>query len=344
MQARRPFFSELTTMGVGGPVGRLVEVADVTALRDALGKADAEEEGALLLGAGSNLVVSDQGFPGTVVRLGMKGCRFQREGDSVRVEVGAGEDWPSFVARCVSEGLSGLECLSGIPGTAGATPVQNVGAYGQEVSQVATQVAVWDRGLGRARRLLSAECDFGYRTSIFKRQQRYVVTAVTFCLQRSQLSQPLAYPELARALGSAPGATVPLREAAQAVLELRRKKGMVLDPSDPDTRSAGSFFTNPVLSDAQMSELAPLAPGVPSFAVTGGTKVPAAWLVERAGFNRGYQMGRAAISSKHTLAITARPGATAAEVVALARAVRDGVAERFGVRLEPEPLLVGLVL
>ena len=344
MQASRPFFSELTTMGVGGPVGRLVEVADVTALRDALGKADAEEEGALLLGAGSNLVVSDQGFPGTVVRLGMKGCRFQREGDSVRVEVGAGEDWPSFVSRCVSEGLSGLECLSGIPGTAGATPVQNVGAYGQEVSQVATQVAVWDRGLGRARRLLSAECDFGYRTSIFKRQQRYVVTAVTFCLQRSQLSQPLAYPELARALGSAPGAAVPLREAAEAVVELRRKKGMVLDPSDPDTRSAGSFFTNPVLSDAQMSELAPLAPGVPSFAVTGGTKVPAAWLVERAGFNRGYQMGRAAISSKHTLAITARPGATAAEVVALARAVRDGVAERFGVRLEPEPLLVGLVL
>ena len=331
-------------MGVGGPVGRLVEVPDVTALRDALRGADAEGDRVLVLGAGSNLVVSDQGFSGTVVRMGMKGCRFAREGDSVRVEVGAGEDWPSFVAHCVSEGLSGVECLSGIPGTAGATPVQNVGAYGQEVSQVVTHVAVWDRGLGRARRLLSADCDFGYRTSIFKRQPRYVVTAVTFFLPRSHMSQPLAYPELARELGSVPGARVPLREAAGAVVELRRKKGLVLDPSDPDTRSAGSFFTNPILSDAQMSELAALAPGAPSFAVTGGTKVPAAWLVERAGFNRGYQMGRAAISSKHTLAITARPGATAAEVVALARAVRDGVARRFGVRLEPEPLLVGLEL
>ena len=343
----RPLFSELTTMGVGGPAEYFVDVPDVPALRDALSDARSQGRQVLVLGGGSNLVVSDEGFAGSVVRIGIKGCRRDNDGELVRVEVGAGEDWASFVAQCISEGLSGVECLSGIPGTAGATPVQNVGAYGQEVGQVAREVTVWDASGGSLRVMQAEECGFGYRTSVFKRQQLEhgpVVTSVTLCLERSVLSQPLRYAELCRYMGVKLGARPPLRETAEAVLELRRTKGMVLDANDPDTKSAGSFFTNPVLSVDQMAEFERLAPGAPGFKVTGGTKVPAAWLVEHAGFARGFEMGGAAISSKHTLAIAAKPGAPASDVVNLARAVRAGVASRFGVWLEPEPVLVGLDL
>lgn len=340
-------FSELTTIGVGGPAEPFVEVADVPALRDTLRGAGSEGRPVFVLGGGSNIVVSDKGFAGWVVHIGMKGCRKEGDGEFVRVEVGAGEDWASFVAQCVSEGLSGVECLSGIPGTAGGTPVQNVGAYGQEVSQTVSEVAVWDRAKERLVVMKAQECGFGYRTSTFKHgglASGPVVTGVTFRLQRSALSQPLRYGELARYMGAALGARPPLQETALAVLELRRKKGMVLDAADPDTKSAGSFFTNPVLSDDQISDLDRLAPGVPRFSVTGGTKVPAAWLVEHAGFARGFEMGAAAISSKHALAITARAGASASDVITLARAVRDGVMACFGVRLRPEPVLVGLYL
>lgn len=337
-------FKDLTTIGVGGPARYLVDVPDVETLQYVLEGAKKDGAPALVLGAGSNLIVSDDGYFGTVARLAIMGRHVEGDGDFALVEVGAGEDWWPFVKFCISEGFAGVECLVGIPGLAGATPVQNVGAYGQEVSDVIYRVTVWDSLEARLRNLGPAECGFRYRSSLFKRCKRYVVTAVTFRLERSRLSKPLRYAELAEALGSQPGARPPLEETASAVVRLRRSKGMVLDERDPDTKSAGSFFTNPVLSDTQMSELVRIMPGVPNFPVTDGIKVPAAWLVEHAGFARGYRLGNAAISSKHALAITARQGASANEVVELARRVRDGVEKCFGVRLEPEPVLVGLHL
>jgi UDP-N-acetylmuramate dehydrogenase len=343
-QMRTVRLCELTTIGVGGPAERLVDVTNCDELVSALAEAEAASSPVLVLGGGSNLVVCDAGFPGTVVRVRIAGWRVRSDGDRVFVEVGAGEPWQRFVEHCVGLGFSGVECLSGIPGYVGGTPVQNVGAYGQEVSRVISEVAVWDRKEKASTSLSPAQCSFGYRTSLFKRSERYVVTGVTFCLERSGSAQPLRYQELADEMGAHLGDRPPLVETAEAVLRLRRRKGMVLDAEDLDTKSAGSFFTNPVLLEAQLSELSRLAPGVPTFPAPGGTKVPAAWLVEHAGFPRGYRLGNAAISSKHALAITALPGATASEVIALAKQVRDGVEARFGVRLVPEPVLVGLDL
>jgi len=333
-----------TTLGVGGPAERFVEVDDPASLAGALAEARLEGSPLLVLGAGSNVVIADEGFAGTVVRVAMVGRRVEHNGEGVVVSVAAGEDWSSFVSYCVAEGFSGLECLSGIPGSVGATPVQNVGAYGQEVRETVAGVTVWDRFEHRARHLSPGDCQFGYRDSVFKRSGRYVVTEVTFCLERSALSRPLRYAELAKLLGVAVGSRAPLDVTSQAVISLRRVKGMVLDSSDPDSRSVGSFFTNPVLDAAAMSRLAELAPAVPRFAVPDGTKVPAAWLVEHAGFARGYRRGLAAISTKHALAITAGAGCSAADVVALAKEVRDGVRVRFGVLLVPEPALVGVHL
>lgn len=339
-----PLLSAWTTLGVGGPCRRLVEVRDAAGLGAVLAEAARDQEPVLILGGGSNVVVADSGFPGTVAHIGLAGQRLVREGDEVTATVAGGEDWSSFVERCVSEGLSGVECLVGIPGQAGATPVQNVGAYGQEVAETITGVVVFDRLRGDAARMSPGDCRFGYRTSIFKRNDRYVVLEVTFCLERSPLSRPIAYSELARHLGVAVGERAPIAEVAAAVLELRRRKGMVLDPADEDTRSAGSFFTNPVLPARQVRRLTSLAPAVPTFVTNEGTKVPAAWLVENAGFQKGHKRGNAAISGKHTLAIVTRPGATAEDVLGLAREVRAGVLERFGILLEPEPSLVGAAL
>lgn len=334
--------ADWTTLGVGGPASLLLEVADVGGLASALRQAEAEASPVLVLGGGSNVVVADAGFPGTVVRTAIEAWQVEAESSAtVVVSVGAGRDWSAFVGHCVAEGLSGVECLSGIPGLVGGAPVQNIGAYGQDVSSTVTAVMVWDRLQGRERRLSTAECGFSYRHSVFKRNERYVVTQVSFRLQRSALSQPLRYPELAERLGRRLGERAPLAETAAAVLALRRAKGMVLDDEDPDSRSAGSFFVNPVLDDAAVARLLAAAPGIPNWPASGGTKVPAAWLVERAGFPRGYRLGTAAISSKHALAITAGKGALAADVLALARRVRAGVSERFGVLLEPEPVLVG---
>jgi UDP-N-acetylmuramate dehydrogenase len=349
--------SDWTTLGVGGPADAFVEVADVASLADALAEAEAHNSRVLVLGGGSNVVVADEGFRGTVVHIAMKGLRMEKHGDGALVHVAAGEDWCSFVSGCVAEGLSGTECLSGIPGLAGATPVQNVGAYGQEVRDTIVSVTVWDRQGRSALEMAPDECNFGYRTSLFKATSRYVVTKVTFSLQRSQLSAPLRYTELAERLGAKPGSRAGLEETAQAVIELRTSKGMVLGTGGPDSRSAGSFFVNPVLDEVQMSELVKLAPDVPRFpsdraggagaAGAGSTpaavswKVPAAWLVERAGFVRGYRKGGAAISSRHTLALTVCDGGTAADLLALAREVRDAVREAFGVWLVPEPVLVG---
>jgi UDP-N-acetylmuramate dehydrogenase len=319
-------------------------VADAAALETVLGRADAQGDPVLVLGGGSNVVVADEGFAGTVVRMGIKGVRFEKGADGVIASVGAGEDWCAFVSQCVAEGLAGVECLSGIPGLAGATPVQNVGAYGQEVSETIISVTAWDRTRRLLFRMAPSECRFAYRDSLFKRNPRYVVTEVAFRLRPSTSSGPVRYDELARRLGTRLGGSVPLEDAAGAVVELRRAKSMVLDPADPDSRSVGSFFTNPVLDDIEMRKLLDLGPEVPKFPVEGGTKVPAAWLVERAGFPRGYRQGAAAISSKHSLALTALDGGTAADVLALARDVREGVRQRFAVQLEIEPVLVGLHL
>ena len=354
--APRQRLSEWTTLGVGGPADSFVEVADVASLAGALADAEGRGSRVLVLGGGSNVVFSDEGFGGTVVHIAMKGVRLERHGDVVLAHVAAGEDWRSFVSHCVAEGLAGVECLSGIPGFAGATPVQNVGAYGQEVCDTIVSVSVWDRRDRSTLEMAPDECNFGYRTSIFKATSRYVVTNVTFRLQRSQSSMPLRYSELADRLGGKLGSRAGLQETAQAVIELRTSKGMVLGTGGPDSRSAGSFFMNPVLGEVEMSELLRLAPDVPRFpadragrvapakapgtAATTSWKVPAAWLVERAGFTRGYRKDGAAISSRHTLALTVCEGGSARELLALAREVRDAVREAFGVRLVPEPVLV----
>jgi UDP-N-acetylmuramate dehydrogenase len=344
-------FSQLTTLRVGGPARRLLESSDEEEIVAAVRQADVAGEPLLVMGSGSNLVVADEGFEGTVVRLEGGGVTLGDSGPAL-VHAGAGVSWDQVVVFCVSEGLSGLECLSGIPGLTGATPIQNVGAYGQEVSQTIVSVRVYDREAAELRDLSPAQCGFGYRTSAFKRSDRHVVLGVTFDLERTPVAQPLRYPELARALNAQPGDRPPLGEVREAVLGLRRAKGMVVDPQDPDSVSAGSFFLNPLLSSAQAAALEERARGllgadvsVPAWPEDDGrTKVSAAWLIERAGFARGHGSGRAGISTKHTLALVNRGGASAAEVVALARELRDGVRAAFGVTLTPEPRLVGIEL
>jgi UDP-N-acetylmuramate dehydrogenase len=273
------------------------------------------------------------------------------------VTVAAGESWDGIVEWSVAAGLAGLECLSGIPGLAGATPIQNVGAYGQEVAQTIAAVRAYDRRAGRIVELSGAQCEFGYRTSMFKRTAqgeatgRFVVLAVTFGLRRQPLSAPIAYAELARRLDVAPGGQVPLARARTAVLELRRGKGMVVDPADPDSRSAGSFFTNPVLTTAEFAALEQRATArgagtVPSFPGGPATvKVPAAWLIEHAGFGKGYPgPGPVRISTKHTLALTHPGGGSTDDLLALARQITAGVRTAFGVNLTNEPVLIGATL
>jgi UDP-N-acetylenolpyruvoylglucosamine reductase len=362
-----------TTLGVGGPAERFADAGTDEQIIAEVRDGDATGEPVLVLGGGSNLVVPDEGFPGTVVHVATRGVRMAADHDGVAVTVAAGEDWDSLVERCLAEGLSGIECLSGIPGLAGATPIQNVGAYGQEVSEVVVAVQAYDRLRDTVATLANAECGFGYRTSAFKRSSgpargrgaldaaaatgRFVVLGVTFRLTRDPLSAPVRYAELARVLGVGEGGRAPLADVRSAVLGLRRGKGMVLDPADPDTRSAGSFFTNPVLDLGQLAEVQRRAAAragkpagqvvVPHFAAGDGqVKVPAAWLIEQAGFGKGYQRdgGAARISSKHTLALVNPGGASSASLVGLAREIRNGVRQAFGVDLVNEPVLVGAEL
>jgi UDP-N-acetylmuramate dehydrogenase len=368
-----PFMAQVplagyTTLRLGGPARHFAEAADDTELVAQVWAADERGEPLLVLGGGSNLVVADEGFPGTVVRVATRGIRHEADGDRVLLTVAAGEDWDTVVAGTVADGLAGLECLSGIPGLAGATPIQNVGAYGQEVAQTLVTVRGYDRERGAVVDLTAADCGFGYRTSAFKRSLRtwagagtgrasvtgrFVVLGVTFRLERSARSAPVRYAELARTLGVAEGGRAPLGEVRSAVLALRRGKGMVLDATDPDTRSAGSFFTNPVLDLAAFAELertvaAALGPGVriPAFpAGPGQVKVPAAWLIEHSGFTKGYPAGDGArISTKHTLALTNPGTATTSSLLALARDIIDAVHKSFGIDLTPEPVLVNAAL
>jgi UDP-N-acetylmuramate dehydrogenase len=296
-----------------------------------------------VLAGGSNVVVADAGYPGTVLLLRNRGLSVIRDGDALLVTVAAGEPWDEVVARTVGEGWAGVECLSGIPGSAGATPIQNVGAYGQEVAETIVSVRAYDRERAETVVLTPAECGFGYRTSVFKHSDRWIVLDVTLRLIPDRLSTPIRYPELARALGVEAGARAPLDEVRAAVLKLRAGKGMVLDPDDPDTYSVGSFFTNPVLPAAAFDGLRQV--GAPAWPNPDGTvKTSAAWLIERAGFAKGYGRDGVAISTKHTLALTNRGSGSTAALLDLAREIRAGVAERFGVTLVPEPVLVNCAL
>lgn len=348
----------LTTMRVGGPARRLVTVESTDELVDAIREVDDAQEPLLVLSGGSNVVVADAGFPGTVVHVATRGVHVEsvHECSGASVRVAAGEPWDDLVAHAVAQGWSGLEALSGIPGACGSTPVQNVGAYGQQVADTIAQVRVWDRDRAAVRTLSASECRFSYRDSLVKRAAgRLVVLDVLFQLPLAQHSAPIRYQDLAAGLGVPLGGRVPLAEARAAVLAQRRRRGMVLDPQDHDTWSCGSFFTNPVVS-SELAErieqvvadraLDPDGTGMPRWpAAPGQVKLSAAWLIERAGFGKGFGLpGPAALSTKHTLAVTNRGGASAADVLALARRVRAGVAATFGVTLVNEPVLVGLTL
>ena len=333
--------ADLTTLRLGGPARRLVEASGEDELVELVSAADADGEPLLVMSGGSNLVVADEGFEGTAVRVAPRGV----ERDGERLVVPAGEPWDPFVASCVGAGLAGVECLSGIPGSTGATPIQNVGAYGQEVAQTITSVRVYDRQTGEVAELPPEDCGFSYRSSAFKRTPgRWLVLAVTFELDQQQESRPIQYVELARTLGVELGESAPLPAVREAVLSLRRGKGMVVDPADPDSVSAGSFFTNPILEPAAFDELARRADGVPSYPEPDGrVKTSAAWLVERAGFGKGYGApGPIMVSTKHSLALTNRGGGTTAELLELAGQIQTGVREQFGVELVPEPVFVGV--
>lgn len=330
--------ADFTTLRLGGPVRRLRRAESEDELVALVRAADASGEPVLVLGAGSNLVVADAGFDGLVVQVATRGVR--DEGN--RTTLAAGEVWDDVAARLVADGRGGIEALSGIPGLVGATPIQNVGAYGQEIAQTLVSVRVLDRRSGEVRDMSAGECGFTYRHSVFKDSASYVVLAVTLDVPPAPVGSPVHYAALAGRLGVAVGARVPVAETRAAVLELRRERGMVLDAADHDTWSAGSFFTNPVLSPAEARRLPDAAPRWPE--PDGRVKTSAAWLIEQAGFSRGYGQGRVRVSSKHTLALTNRGGAATVELLALAREIRDRVSERFGVTLATEPVLVGTTL
>jgi UDP-N-acetylmuramate dehydrogenase len=363
--------ADYTTLGLGGPAKAFVSADTAHALIDAVRSADKAGEPVLLIGGGSNLVISDAGFPGTVIHVSTRGLTFVDVGDGVvDVTVAAGADWDDVVATAVGEGLAGLEPLSGIPGRAGATPIQNVGAYGREVAEVITEVRVYDRQEDQIRIIPNDGCRFSYRSSLFKSgrpeavvslpggtrspaagQPRYVVLDVTFRLMRQSLSAPVKYAELASELGVELGEQAAVGEVRTAVVKIRSRKGMVLNPGDPDTRSAGSFFTNPVITAEEFAglETAAAAGGagqVPHYPGGEGlVKVPAAWLIEHAGFAKGYGApGPARVSSKHTLALVNAGEATTANLLALAREIVSGVQAAYGVTLTPEPILVGVTL
>jgi UDP-N-acetylmuramate dehydrogenase len=351
--------AQYTTLGLGGPARDFVTGTTDEELITAVEAADAAGDPLLVLGGGSNLVIADHGFAGTVVHVATRGVSYTRTSDGVQVAVAAGENWDDVVAGTIGEGLAGLECLSGIPGRAGATPIQNVGAYGQEVAEVITSVRALDRLTKTVTNIPNDLCRFAYRTSMFKRpdQQhpagggRYVVLGVTFGLHDEKLSRPVRYAELAAGLGVEIGDRVPCADAREAVLKIRARKGMVISPDDPDSRSAGSFFTNPVLDPGQLARVESVAADrglgpVPRFeAGEGLVKVPAAWLIERAGFGKGYGTpGGARVSAKHTLALVNAGAATTASLLDLAREIVAGVRAEFGVTLEPEPILVGTAI
>jgi UDP-N-acetylmuramate dehydrogenase len=348
-------WAPLSTLGVGGPARYYARVTSEDSVREAVEWARARDLPLLVLGGGSNVVLSDEGHPGLVLHLVTRGIASRPVGDAVEVTAEAGEPWDGLVAAAVDQGWAGVECLSGIPGLVGATPIQNVGAYGQEVGETVSRVEALDLGTGRVERLTSAQCGFAYRDSRFKSADkgRFIVLRVTYAL-RPGGPPAVRYAELARSLEERGLGAPSLAEVREAVIGLRRRKSMVLDPEDPNARSVGSFFMNPIVPAAVADELETVLrrDGIlrdgehpPRFPAGGGrVKLSAAWLIERAGLAKGYQRGNVGLSSRHTLAIVNRGGAAASEVVALAREVRDRVHDRFGVTLVPEPVFVNISL
>ncbi|WP_026532993.1 UDP-N-acetylmuramate dehydrogenase [Arthrobacter sp. H41] len=365
--------ASFTTAGVGGPARKLVATGSEQEIIDAVGAADDAGEPLLILAGGSNLIISDAGFDGTVVRITSSGFTVNDDDATcggVMVKVQAGQDWDELVEYTVRHAFSGLETLSGIPGSTGATPVQNVGAYGSDVSQTIATVRTWDRETRTIKSFTNFELKFGYRTSLLKHttvngSPRYVVLSVEFQLGLGRMGKPIKYAELARALDLPVGGRAYATDVRRAVLKLRSAKGMVLDPPDRDTWSTGSFFTNPIVSDSEASVLPVDAPRFPA-GEEGKVKLSAAWLIENAGFTKGFGLetprdkgtggssgsdagvhsvgGRASLSTKHTLAVTNRGGASAEDLLRIARLVADGVERVFGVRLHPEPLLISCSL
>jgi UDP-N-acetylmuramate dehydrogenase len=344
VQEPGPALASMTTLRVGGPVRRLITVTTADAAVDVIRDVDARKEPLLVIGGGSNLLVGDEGFDGTALRIADES--FDNDATACAgafITVGAGHDWDRFVQRCVEQEFIGVECLSGIPGSVGATPIQNVGAYGQEVADTIARVRTYDRDSQKIVTHFGTDCVFSYRDSRFKRERmpdgspRWIVLSVAFQLALGSQSAPVMYPELARALGIDVGATAPLGDVRRAVLALRAGKGMVLDANDHDTWSAGSFFTNPILeSEAALPTDAPRWP-MPD----GRVKTSAAWLVENAGFGKGFGLNdRATLSTKHTLALTNRGSASAHDLLELRDHIHDGVAERFGLHLETEPVII----
>lgn len=355
--------AQMTTIGVGGPVAEVVNATSEAEIVDAVSTADAEGRPVLVVGGGSNILASDKPFDGVVVHDTRSEIETFMEDScgGAEMRITAGTPWDEAVVYAIEHGWMGLEALSGIPGSVGAAPVQNIGAYGQEVAETLAQVRTWDRQTRQFRTLFLSDMKFGYRDSILKRSiagasPRWVVLAVTFHMRRATLSRPIGYGQLARTLGVEVGQRAPSSDVRAAVLQLRASKGMVLDDADRDTYSLGSFFTNPVLSEEQAALLPPEAPrfgvarhdavnqiGAAAPTIPGQVKTSAAWLIDHAGFAPGYNMpGPAALSTKHCLALTNRGGASGEDIAALAREIRDGVRDKFGVTLVPEPVLVGL--
>ncbi len=332
-----------TTLGVGGPAKWCARAESADEVREVDAWARQHAEPMVVLGGGSNVLVADRGFDGLVLRIGMRGIWPAPDGDGMLLRAAAGEPWDAVVAWAVAHGLAGIECLSGIPGTVGGTPIQNVGAYGQEVANTIVSVTVFDRQAAAIQVLSKSDCDFAYRSSRFKTRDagRFVICDVTFRLQPG--APTVTYPDLRRYLDAHARSTPTLDDARAAVLAVRRSKGMVLDAADHDTRSVGSFFTNPVVREDWVDEIGRrVSQRPPAYPVgPGWMKVPAAWLLEQAGFSRGYGTGAVGLSSKHPLAVTNRGGATASEVVAFAVDLKRRVADRFGVDLVPEPTFVG---
>jgi UDP-N-acetylmuramate dehydrogenase len=328
-----------TTFGIGGPARWFVEATEEESVEEAVRFAREKNAPLFVLGGGSNLLVSDEGFDGLVLHVALEGI--QQEGNLFRVA--AGENWDRFVSHAVGKGYGGIECLAGIPGTVGGTPVQNVGAYGQEIAETIVSVRVLERNSLTFSELRASDCGFSYRCSIFNstRRDRFIVTRVDYLL-RAGVAPVLQYPDLKRAFHDRTEMPT-LAGTAAAVREIRHRKGMLIVDGEADCRSAGSFFKNPIVPEARYDEIAALESGsVPSFpAQPGFVKVPAAWLVEHAGFQKGFTLGAAGISSRHTLALINRGGATAADVLALRDRIAGAVATRFGIHLEPEPVFVG---
>ncbi|MFT3695158.1 MAG: UDP-N-acetylmuramate dehydrogenase [Kofleriaceae bacterium] len=332
----------LTTLGIGGAAKRFETFADVRELSAALDDAETRGDRVMILGGGSNLVVGDAGWDGLVLQPADR--TVTRRGivkDVAIVSAFAGAVWDDFVAEMVADGAAGVEALSGIPGLVGATPMQNVGAYGQEVADTIVFVRAWDRQKHEIVKFEKADCQFAYRSSMFKGSSRWIIFEVRFALPMQTESMPVTYPELAKALGIAVGGTAPLALVRETVIRLRRGKGMVVDPSDPESRSAGSFFTNPIVAPEIAIDVEARAGAKPPQWPNGDhVKLAAAWLIERAGFVKGETRGNVGISSKHALALVNRGGATASELIGFANEIIDGVRNKLGVTLVPEPIIL----